>query len=606
MRLFRSCFWLPFALLGTWSAATLRAQTPDLVVVFKVTATQQTLAATSVPAGFGYGLGVEFSAAVPTTTTVQLTGARSISVPRIDSASYFAESYFTSAAGLEQALPNGTYALNVSGGGTPSSTPVTVTTGEIGSTIFTNFDALQAWSEPRVRFTWAPISGGNADDIITFTVARANGTILYESPEFGEPGALDGRATSIEVDGLPLDEPLTARLLYIRYAFSFANGNRTIVASGRGFGIEAPVRRVSVRPTIAWQPQPALVRAGETAAFSVGATGNNLSYQWRRNGVPLAGATHATLLLPAASANNAGFYTVDVSNASGSVTSDSVTLALSANPAAPPSRISNLAIRSRAGGTDQMLIVGFAIGPATAVGNQTILLRGIGPTLAGFGVPDVLSNPQLTLFTGAHSSHVNDDWGGDPRIVTAGQQVGAFALPDPRSLDAAIYDSRFGAGTYTAHLMGPAGATGVALAEIYDASGAATTTSPRLINVSARTQVGTQADILIAGFVIAGDSGKTVLIRAVGPTLGNFGVFGTLRDPKLELFRGTTKLHENDDWGGATPLATTFSNVGAFALTAQTKDSALLLTLPPGSYTAQVSGVNNATGIALVEIYEVP
>ena len=139
------------------------------------------------------------------------------------------------------------------------------------------------------------------------------------------------------------------------------------------------------------------------------------------------------------------------------------------------------------------------------------------------------------------------------------------------------------------------------------------TTGLSLSNLSTRAQVGTGANIIITGFNIGPGSGKTVLIRATGPTLGAapFSVPGVISDPKLELFSGSTKIAENDNWstpvGGATPItAATFTSVGAFALTANSRDAALLVTLPPGPYTAQVSGVGTATGVALIELYEMP
>jgi hypothetical protein len=97
-----------------------------------------------------------------------------------------------------------------------------------------------------------------------------------------------------------------------------------------------------------------------------------------------------------------------------------------------------------------------------------------------------------------------------------------------------------------------------------------------------------------------------VLIRGIGPTLARYGVSGVLANPQLQVFQGNTLLAQNDDWGGDTTLATVAAQVNAFALDANSKDAALLLTLPPGAYTAQVSGVGNTTGVALVEIYEVP
>jgi hypothetical protein len=158
-------------------------------------------------------------------------------------------------------------------------------------------------------------------------------------------------------------------------------------------------------------------------------------------------------------------------------------------------------------------------------------------------------------------------------------------------------------GSYTVQISGVTG-TGIALAELYDTAPAI---GARLANVSARAQVGTGGGILIAGFAISGNVPKQVLIRGVGPALAGFGVAGTLTDPRLDLYRGTTVVQSNDNWGGGTALTAAFSRTGAFALSnAASRDAALLVTLAPGSYTAQVSGVNSTTGVALVEVYEVP
>jgi hypothetical protein len=124
--------------------------------------------------------------------------------------------------------------------------------------------------------------------------------------------------------------------------------------------------------------------------------------------------------------------------------------------------------------------------------------------------------------------------------------------------------------------------------------------------------VGTGGDLLIAGFVVQGEAPKRVLIRAVGPGLNAFGVGGTLVDPQLSLYlQGTpAPIQQNDNWGAdataATQIAATSKAVGAFDLAPGSKDSAMIATLAPGAYTAQVSGVGGASGVALVEIYEVP
>jgi hypothetical protein len=131
-----------------------------------------------------------------------------------------------------------------------------------------------------------------------------------------------------------------------------------------------------------------------------------------------------------------------------------------------------------------------------------------------------------------------------------------------------------------------------------------------------RGSVGTGSRIMIAGFVIdAGYNGnpgvpKQVLIRGVGPTLAGFNVQGTISDPLLRLFNGANEMvAENDNWenaGDLDALKAAMTSVGAFDLDAGSADSALLAWLLPGRYTAQVRGVNDVTGLALVEVYAVP
>lgn len=152
-----------------------------------------------------------------------------------------------------------------------------------------------------------------------------------------------------------------------------------------------------------------------------------------------------------------------------------------------------------------------------------------------------------------------------------------------------------GAGSLTA-----TGATGTAFAGLRD--GIAHT--DRLANISTRGRAGPGDDVMIAGFVLTGSAPRPVLIRAIGPTLGSFGVPGTLADPRLELYRGSAKLAENDNWSTANDLVATTARVGGFALAAGSADAALLVTLDPGAYSAQVSGPGNTIGNALVEVYD--
>jgi hypothetical protein len=113
--------------------------------------------------------------------------------------------------------------------------------------------------------------------------------------------------------------------------------------------------------------------------------------------------------------------------------------------------------------------------------------------------------------------------------------------------------------------------------------------------------------VLTVGFVISGPSSETVLVRAIGPTLASFSVSGAMSNPEVTLFNSSgAAVAANDGWGGTAALQAAFTVANAFALPTNSADSALLITLPPGAYTAQVTGANGSTGIALLEIYEVP
>lgn len=243
-------------------------------------------------------------------------------------------------------------------------------------------------------------------------------------------------------------------------------------------------------------------------------------------------------------------------------------------------------------------MVGFSVAGTAA---KPLLVRAVGPTLGAFGVPGTLSDPTLTVKNAAGAAVTeNDNWGGVTAIAAAATRLGAFAL-ETTSRDAAVLPT-LGAGSYTTTVT-PAGTTepGVALVELYDADA---TGPSRLVNVSARAPVGTGNDVLVVGFAVGGTGNRNVLIRAVGPTLAAFGVAGTLGDPKLELFQNGVVLRTSDNWNAN--LAPLFTSVGAFGLTANSADAALAVALAPGTYTVQVSGVGNTTGVALVEVYELP
>lgn len=264
-------------------------------------------------------------------------------------------------------------------------------------------------------------------------------------------------------------------------------------------------------------------------------------------------------------------------------------------------RVTNLSARAAVGGAAGTPILGFVV----AGGEQRVIVRGIGPGLAGFGVSGALADPLLELRQGSTLVQSNDNWSaGDSAIFAAN---GAFALA-AASRDAALVVTLPPA-AYTAQTSSvAAGGSGVALVEIYDT--AAGNSPARLVNASTRAFVGTGASILIPGIAVGGNGAAGLLIRAAGPALGKFGVTDALVDPVITVFRGGSPIATNDDWGLATNAAqvtAAASATGAFSFDSGSRDAALLTTLPAGmSYTVQVSGKNNTTGTVLVEFYAVP
>ncbi len=363
-------------------------------------------------------------------------------------------------------------------------------------------------------------------------------------------------------------------------------------------------------PNLVAQPLAQTVALGTTVTLAVTASGSGpFSYQWRRNDAPVpgaAGTAGSLLVLPAVSLSDAGIFSCVVTNAAGSTASAPAALAVLSPDAANPSRLTNLAVRAHIGTAP--LIVGFSVGGAGTAGIKPLLIRGAGPSLTALGVTGVLADPRLALFSGSTSLVTNDNWSGDAQVSALATQLGAFPFTATTTRDAALAATAVG-GSYTAQLASADASTGTALAEIYDGTTAFSAATPRLVNVSARTEV-SAANLLIAGFVIAGPTARTVLIRGVGPTLASFGLRTALANPQLTLFRDGTRVALNDDWhdaANAVAVATTSAQVGAFALAPTSRDAALLLSLPPGSYTAQVSGtLDGPNGEALVEVYEVP
>ncbi len=272
---------------------------------------------------------------------------------------------------------------------------------------------------------------------------------------------------------------------------------------------------------------------------------------------------------------------------------------------------------------DNMMIAGFIISGDSP---KTMLIRARGPTLADLGMSDVLQDPFLRIFSSQTLVAQNDNWrdtqeqailatGLDPcePIENGGPQ------PTGCNRESAVLIT-LTPGAYTAIVSGMAGETGIGLVEVYEIDN----TSSRLVNISTRGWVGTEDNTLIGGFVIDGTQSQTLLIRARGPSLADFGINGALPDPVMQLYSGQTVIARNNDWQTVDPLCapagspcgpvSQIANLGLDpcepyhqggpAPTGCSRESAMLVTLAPGAYTIMVNGAGGSTGVALLEIYD--
>jgi PKD repeat protein len=312
----------------------------------------------------------------------------------------------------------------------------------------------------------------------------------------------------------------------------------------------------------------------------------------------------------------------------------------------PASQFRNISTRAFVGTGANVAVAGFII---TGTGTKQVLLRGFGPTLTSFGVTGALANPTLSLYWDNDNNPstqgilvlTNDDWGvalgscmapvvvcGSPTdIEDTGLSANSYAPTNPdRALDAALLLT-LPPGIYTARLSGVGNGTGVGLIGVDDVD---TNQTATLDNISTRAYVGTGADVEVGGFIISGTDNKQLLIRGFGPTLTSFGIAGALVNPTLDLYWDDDNNQStpailvltNNDWG--TVLASCpapvvvcgtpqqISNTGLSANTYapmnanRALDAALLLTLPPGTYTARLSGVSSGTGVGLIGVDEIP
>lgn len=375
-------------------------------------------------------------------------------------------------------------------------------------------------------------------------------------------------------------------------------------------------------PVITRQPVSVTVNSDGTAVFTAAATGTDLEYyRWwyspdggktlmiLYDGNGISGTGTPQLVIQNATSSNQGEYYWEVGNPGGGASSSHATLTVVNS--SDPGRLINLSVLSTAGGKSQPLSVGFV--SAYGSGSQTLLLRAIGPSLAGFNVSGWMPDPQLQLFNGASSpTLIASDAGwasasaNETAVSAADTATGAFALSNPASADSALVQD-LSPGRYSAQISSISETAGQVLAEIYDDTPSYTLSLPRLANLSCSVAV-PQGGALTAGFVVGGQTAETVLIRASGPALTTLGVSDVMPDPQIAVYNQQQQVvFSLAGWGGDPAVAAAATSVGAFPYTdPASKDTATLLTLSPGSYTIATTSASGSAGEVLIEIYEVP
>ncbi len=295
----------------------------------------------------------------------------------------------------------------------------------------------------------------------------------------------------------------------------------------------------------------------------------------------------------------------------GSVTVAAATPTPTPAPTPVNPTLANIATRGQVQTGANVLIGGFIV---TGDSPKKVLLRAIGPSLSDATppVPGVLADPVLELHEPDGTVITNDNWKLNSDGSSQQTEIEATTIPPTNDAESAIVATLDplnpavpGSGAYTAIVSGKNGGTGVGLVEMYDLDLLGTSV---LANISTRGFVGTDANVLIGGLIILGASPQEVLVRAIGPSLTALHVDGALADPVLELHDSSgNTIATNDNWKVKSSDGSSQQAEIEATTVPPTNDaeSAILMTLPAGAYTAIVRGQNNTTGVALVEVFQI-
>ncbi len=313
----------------------------------------------------------------------------------------------------------------------------------------------------------------------------------------------------------------------------------------------------------------------------------NTTIQWRLYSGPAAVTfAKANNASTTASFTKPGNYTLVLSANDGvhAITYDAMAVRITARAS-----MGNISTRVDVRSGENVSIGGFIVAGSAA---KQVIVRAMGPSLAGAGVQGSLTDPTLELHdSSGNLLQANDNW-----KETQEQAIRDTTLAPPNDLESAIVAS-LEPGAYTAIVRGTSNSTGVGLVEVYDLQRGP---ASKLANISTRGLVGTGDKVMIGGLILVGPDPARILFRAIGPSLVSAGIQLALADPQLDLFDAQgTKVASNNNWKESQQAAIQDTGV------APTNDveSAILADLNPGNYTAVVSGVNGGMGVALIEAY---
>ena len=340
----------------------------------------------------------------------------------------------------------------------------------------------------------------------------------------------------------------------------------------------ASVGHTAVDGTLTFDP-PLLLRAGADIYDEFGAQwgGDSARFSDYSSSVSVDPQDHGRFWV-----SNA--YISDRNNASTYVTE----LIVSSDVTTPP-QLRNISTRMQVLNGDSVLIAGFII---TGNASKKVILRAIGPSLGAAGITDALADPVLELDEPDGTVVINDNW-----KDTQQTEIEATTIAPSDDHESAIV-ATLAPGAYTAIVRGKNGATGTGLVEAYDLD---STSDSQLSNISTRGFVDLGNNIMIGGVILGGTDAR-VLVRAIGPELTAQGVSGALQDPALELYdKDGVSIAANDNWKDAQETEIEATTIAP----TDDRESAILATLPAGSYTAIVRGANDTTGVALVEVYNI-